>query len=324
MSYLLLKDNIRASAVCKAWREATEHVRVGEKYPWIISFPTQGTLFDLFDPLQRKMYSLNLPDIAGMNVCFSKEGWLLMRKSRFVEFFFFNPYSRELISLPNCELPFQAIAFSSAPTSGTCVLVTLNPISEYLVAISICYPGETELINMEFPCSIAFDPNMHSNLIYANGHFYCFTAGGVLFDFDPSSRTLNQQAWDEPIFPNIHNSEWIYLPKIFYLMKQKGELFLMYTYGSETPVVYKLVSSKWEEMSSALLDGLTIFASRYCSETRMNVLGMRNSVYFPKYDVHNKQCVSYSYDEGRYSPCKQKELGSVESLWIEPPPCKDV
>ncbi|CAH8389271.1 unnamed protein product [Eruca vesicaria subsp. sativa] len=107
-------------------------------------------------------------------------------------------------------------------------------------------------------------------------------------------------------------------------MEQKGELFLMYTYGSETPVVYKLVSSKWEEMSSALLDGLTIFASRYCSETRMNVLGMRNKVYFPKYDVHNKQCVSYSYDEERYSPCKQKELGSVESLWIEPPPCKDV
>ncbi|CAH8389277.1 unnamed protein product [Eruca vesicaria subsp. sativa] len=152
------KDNIRASAVCKARREAAEHVRVVEKYPWIISFPTQGTLFDLFDPLQRKMYSLNLPDIAGMNVCFSKEGCLLMRKSSFVEFFFFNPYSRELISLPNCELPFQAIAFSSAPTSGTCVLVTLNPISEYLVAISICYPGETEWINMEFHVLLLLTP----------------------------------------------------------------------------------------------------------------------------------------------------------------------
>ncbi|KAL9286340.1 hypothetical protein AtEden1_Chr4g0284791 [Arabidopsis thaliana] len=163
-----------------------------------------------------------------------------MRRSSLVDMFFFNPYTRELINLPKCELSFQVIAFSSAPTSGTCRI---------------------------------------------------------------------------------------------YLAEQKGELFLMYTCSSEIPMVYKLVSSNWEEMNSTTLDGVTIFASMYSSETRLDVLGMRNSVYFPKYGLDCKGCVSYSFDEARYYPRKQfpkptmwqmqKELCPLRSLWIEPP-SKDI
>ncbi|CDY21267.1 BnaC03g29510D [Brassica napus] len=247
MSLLMLKDKIRASAVCKKWREAAKSVRVVHKHQWFVSIPTFGNSINLFDPLERQKYTLNLPEKGVTDVAYSKDGWLLMRRSSFVEFFFFNPYSRELISLPDNELPYQAIAFSSAPTSETCTLVTLN---------------------------------------------------------------------------QIHNNEWSYLPKELYLMEQKGELILMYTYGAEKPVVYKLVSSKWEEMSSTL-DGLTIFASMYSSETRMDVLGMKNSVYFPKYGLRNNmQCVSYSYNDARYYPGQPERrlLCPVDSLWINPPP----
>lgn len=194
MSYLLFKDNIRASAVCEAWRKAALSVRVVEKHLWVISFPKCGDLVNLFDLLKQMMNTLSLPELAETSVCYSKDGWLLMRRSSFVHMFFFNPFTRELISLPKCELSFQAICFSSAPTSGTCAVVALKPITRYLVAISICYPGATEWITKELPCSLAFNPYMHSNLINVDDHhFYCFASGGVLFDFDLASRTLTHQ-----------------------------------------------------------------------------------------------------------------------------------
>lgn len=319
LSFLLLKDNISASAVCKAWRTAAEYVRVVEKHPWVIYIPLCGTLIDLFDPLPWKRYTLNLPEMDGSFVCYSKDGWLLMRRTNLVDLFFFNPYTRELITLPKYNSQFQKIAFSSAPTSGTCVSVTLNFSLKYLLSIRICYPGATEWITMEFPFSLDFDPFRHSNLIYANDHFFYFT-GGILFEFDPATRTLNHQAWDEYRRPH---------GRFFYLMEQKGELFLMYACGSVTPKVYKLSSSKWEEISSATFDGLTIFASRYSSVTRMDVLGLRNSVYLAKYGSYGMQCEFYSFREGRLlKPLIVSQMldepNFVEGLWIEPPPCKDV
>ncbi|KAF8048045.1 hypothetical protein N665_2706s0001 [Sinapis alba] len=319
LSYLLLKDNIIASAVCKAWGKAAEYVRVVGKHPWIISIPFCGSLIDLFDPLHWKRYTLNLPQMAGSFVCYSKDGWLLMRRSSFVELFFFNPYTQELITLPKCNIHIQKVAFSSAPTSGTCVSVSLNFALQYRLSIGICYPGATEWITLEFPFSLDFDPFMHSNVVYANGHFFYFT-GGILFDFDPASRTLIHQAWDESL----------YQAKNVYLMEQKGELFLMHSSRSVTQMVYKLVSSKWEEISSATtLDGLTIFASRFSSDARMDVLGMRNRVYLAKYSSDSMQCEFYSFREGRLlRPLivsqRLDEPNFFESLWIEPPPCMDV
>ncbi|XP_019090026.1 PREDICTED: F-box protein At4g00893-like [Camelina sativa] len=329
MCCLVLRDNIRASAVCKAWRKVAEAVRIAGKHPWVITFRKRDDLIVLYDPMERKRYTLNLPELAGTDVCYSKDGWLLMRRSSLVDMFFFNPYTRELIDLPKCELSFQAIAFSSTPTSGTCVVVALRPFTRYNVRISICYPGATEWANEDFSCSLGFDPYMHSNLVYANGHFYCFSSGGVLVDFDLASRTVSHQVWSEHRSPYIHSDEWFNRPKRIYLTEQKGELFLMYTCSREKPMVYKLVSSNWEEMGSTTLDGVTIFASMYSSETRVDVLGMRNNVYFPKYGLKSKTCTSYSFDEGRYHKQfpkvkymwqMRKELCPLRSLWIEPPP----
>ncbi|KAL0846489.1 hypothetical protein Bca101_019735 [Brassica carinata] len=327
-----LGHNIRASAVCKAWRKAAEYVRVVEKHPWIISIPYSGNVIDLFDPLQWKRYTLNLPEIAGSLVYYSKDGWLLMRRSSLVDFFFFNPYTRELISLPKYNLSFEEIAFSSAPTSGTCVSVALNFFLKYCLVLSICYPGATEWITMEFPFSLDFDPSLHSTIVYANDRFYYFV-GGILFDFEPASRTLNHQAWDEHRRPHSNNVGWSYHRTMIYLMERKGEFFLMYTCGRLTPMVYKLVSSKWKEISNDTLDGLTIFASIYSSETRMDVLGMRNRVYLAKLGSYGMECEFYSFHEGIHYPRqllkpltvsqRLDELCLAQNLWIEPPPSID-
>ncbi|KAF3565151.1 hypothetical protein DY000_02011912 [Brassica cretica] len=63
-------------------------------------FPKRGTSFELLDPLPWKSYTLNLPELADSTLCYSRDGWLLMRRSVSIDMFFFNPFSRELVSLP--------------------------------------------------------------------------------------------------------------------------------------------------------------------------------------------------------------------------------
>ncbi|AEE83122.1 F-box-like domain superfamily [Arabidopsis suecica] len=111
MSHLALKNNIRASAACKSWYEVGVSVRVVEKHPWLICFPKRGNLFEFRDPLHWKLYTLGLPELAESTVCYSRFGWLLMRKATSKDVFFFNPFSRDIISLPKCELAFEHITF---------------------------------------------------------------------------------------------------------------------------------------------------------------------------------------------------------------------
>lgn len=154
MSRLVLKDNICASAVCKSWCQAALSVRVEEKHPWLLCFDNRCSLFELRDPVRSKLYTLHLPELAESAVCYIKDGWLLMYTSSSKDMFFFNPFSRELVSLPKFSLPFQAVAFSSPPTSDNCVLVALDfvtSVQERRIVISTCHPGATEWITEAFP-----------------------------------------------------------------------------------------------------------------------------------------------------------------------------
>ncbi|XP_024010225.1 F-box protein At4g00893 [Eutrema salsugineum] len=320
MSQLVLKDNIRASAACKSWLEAAVSVRVVEKHPWILYFPKHGHLFKLCDPLTWKSNPLKLPELAGSTVCYSRDGWLLMHRCESQDTFFFNPFSKELISLPKIDLSFREIAFSCSPTSDDCVVVAIH----FAVSISTCCPGATEWFTKHH---IIFPPfqtqsrpfHKQSTLLYVDDQFYGFNeAIGCLYSFYPYSRRLY-----------VHSSACIDryqqssgCQKTVFLGEKKGELFLICTSGNEKPLVYKLVSWKWEEMSNAMLDGLTIFVSLYNSELRTNLPWMRNNLYFSRFG-YNRKRASYSFDEDRYTPPMKwnrwLELCPPQCVWIDPP-----
>lgn len=94
MSRLVLKDNIIASASCKSWCEAALSVRVVEKHPWLLSFSKRSSSFELLDPVQSKLYTLNLPELAKSTVRYSTHSWLLMHTSTSKDMFFFNPFTQ--------------------------------------------------------------------------------------------------------------------------------------------------------------------------------------------------------------------------------------
>lgn len=328
ISQLVLKDNIRASAVCRTWREAGLYVRLVDKPPWLMYLPKRGNLFELYDPLQQKMYTLNLPELAKSTVCYSRDGWLLMRKTASNKMFFFNPFTRKLINLPNCELSYDAIAFSCAPTSGTCVLLAFKHARFGITTTSTCYPGATEWIteDLHFTLSFGNDELKHSNVVYAIRRFHCLDGNGSLYNFEPSTRVWRYEMVLLPDCPYISyrfRYEYGRKKKRIFLAVRKGDFFKIITCGGEKPIVYKLDSIQWKEINSTTLEGFTIFTSLYSSEMRVNLPWMRNSVYFPKLRFSCKCCVSYSFDEERYYPRKQwqeqEDLCPLENLWIRPP-----
>ncbi|KAG2312255.1 hypothetical protein Bca52824_023812 [Brassica carinata] len=322
MYRLVLKDNICASAVCKSWCEAAASVRVMEKHPWLMCFDKHCSSFELRDPVRSKLYTMHLPELAESAVCFIKDGWLLMYTSSSKDMFFFNPFTRELVSLPKFSVPFQAIAFSSPPTSDNCVLIALDfvtRVQERRILISTCQPGATEWITEAFPTLLPF--YRHSKLVYLNERFYCFTiGGGYLYSFHPSSRTwvCHQDAY---VYHQLQG-EWD--KRETFLAERKGEVFLMFACSKEKPLVFKLVSLEWEEVTSTELDGFTAFFSSYNSELRTNLPSMRNNLCFPWFGEKRKLCVSYSFDNSSYNP-PQESLNWLQliprqkCLWINPP-----
>nr|ACJ85554.1 unknown [Medicago truncatula] len=148
ISRLALEDNVRASAVCKSWNFVANAVRMVNQSPWLMYFPKFGQWYEFYDPVQRKTYSIEFPELNGSRVCYTKDGWLLLYRPRTDRVFFFNPFTRETIKMPRFEMTYQIVAFSCAPTSPDCVLFTVKHVSPTIVAISTCHPGATEWVTV--------------------------------------------------------------------------------------------------------------------------------------------------------------------------------
>ncbi|CAA7018297.1 unnamed protein product [Microthlaspi erraticum] len=327
MSRLELKENIRASTACKPWLEAGVSVRVVEQHPWLMCFPKRGNSFVLRDPVKWKSFiTLDLPELAGSTVRYSKDGWLLMQRSSEDEdeMFFFNPFTRELRSLPKLKQAYRHFAFSCAPTSDRCVVFALEPKKED-VTISTCHSGGTEWTSNDFDEEFS----TISNIVYLNERFYwyesCKELEEGLYSFHPSSRTWD---YDRALYGCFDVEGDVYEQSAC-LAENKGKLFLIMTSSYfKKPVVYRQgmlppgYSVFWLEMSEARLDGFTFFASSYNSEVRKNLPWVRDNICFSRPGRKRKRCASFSLKKRTYSPSKEwewLELCPAGSIWIDPP-----
>ncbi|XP_019195755.1 PREDICTED: F-box/kelch-repeat protein At1g57790-like isoform X2 [Ipomoea nil] len=322
IGHLNLRDNIRASAVCKRWRSVALSVRVANKPPWLMFLPKFGDLVEFYDPSLRKTYSVELPELRSSRLCYTKDGWLLLYKPRTQRVLFFNPYSRQLINLPKLELTYQIVAFSAAPTSPKCIVFTVKHISPTVVAISTCHPGATEWTTENYQNRLPFVSSIWNKLVFCNGLFYCLSLTGWLGVYNPEEHSWVVRVVPPPRCPeNFFVKNWW---KGKFMAEHNGDIYVIYTCSTANPVIYKLdqVNRVWEGMQS--LSGLTLFASFLSSQARTDILGvMRNSIYFSKVRFYGRRCISYSLAHDRYYPRKQcydwGEQDPFESIWIEPP-----
>ncbi|KAL3532102.1 hypothetical protein ACH5RR_005623 [Cinchona calisaya] len=297
-------------------------VRMVNKPPWLMFFPKSGNFVEFYDPLQREFFSLQLPELCGSKVCYSKDGWLLVYKPRTHGLMFVNPYTRELINLPKLELIYQVVAFSAAPTSSCCIVFTVKHVSPTIIAISTCRPGATEWTTINYRNRLPFVSSVWNKMVFSGGKFYCLTLTGWLGVYDVEKRT-----WVVHVLPPPKSPAYCYVKNWWnskFLAEHNGEIIVVYTSSEVNPVIYKLDQTIKEWVETKTLAGLTIFASFLSSHARTDLLGtMRNSVYFSKVRLYGKRCISYSLDDDRYYPRKHYDNWGDEdpfrSIWIEPP-----
>ncbi|CAA7055013.1 unnamed protein product [Microthlaspi erraticum] len=325
MSHLEIKDNVRASSVCKSWYEAAVSVRVTEQPPWLIHFPKSRNSYEFYNPSNSEKHPMELPEsLSGFKVRYSKDGWLLMSKNISSDFVLFNPFTMDLVVLPYLELwyGYQLVGFSCPPTSSDCVVFTIKDYDPGHVTIRTWSPGEATWTSKQVYESQFLDVK-HNYLVFSNGLFYCLNLRNDLAVFDPSLRTWKVLDVTPPTRPDHIDDESWCAGK--FMVGYKGEIFVVCTFGNEQPLVFKLDLARgvWEKMEN--LGGLTMFVSVNSCESRTYVdEGMlRNSVYFPKLCDDETRCVRYSFDERRYDPVEHSvnwgKQSSSEDIWIKAP-----
>ncbi|XP_011077859.1 F-box/kelch-repeat protein At1g57790-like [Sesamum indicum] len=322
LSPLDLRDNIRASAVCKSWQAVATSVRKSDRCPWLMICPKEGNLYDFYDPTQRKTYSLDLPELKGSRICYAKDGWLLLSKPRTRRVFFFSPYTVELIKLPKLQLAHQIVACSAAPTSDNCILFTVKHVNPMLVAVSTCRPGDDAWTTIHFENQLPFVSSIWTKIVFSRGRFYCLSLTGWLGIYNTTNGIWAVLSVPPPKCTEYISAENWWKGK--FMAEYNGDIFVVYTCAAVNPIIYKLDEMKqvWVEMGS--LEGMTFFANFLSSHVRADLLGkMRNNVYFSKVLYYGKRCVTYSVDHDRYYPRKQPydwgQQDPFQSIWIDPP-----
>ncbi|XP_026399859.1 F-box/kelch-repeat protein At1g57790-like [Papaver somniferum] len=133
-SYLHPVDYIRFYAVCRENQLILPTINRRSSYtkfsPWLIFVKDNDSICNLVDPMQNyKQYLIKVPELLiGAKIHYSRGGWLLMSNGT-KSVFFFNPFTREIIQLPDMPMGnvlHCRLLFSSLPTSSTCVVLSIG------------------------------------------------------------------------------------------------------------------------------------------------------------------------------------------------------
>uniref|UniRef100_A0A1J3F3I0 F-box/kelch-repeat protein n=2 Tax=Noccaea caerulescens TaxID=107243 RepID=A0A1J3F3I0_NOCCA len=322
LSRLGLKASIHASLVCKAWCEAAVSVRKFKPRPWIVyrndrTSPT-SLPYILVDPWrsQSQTYKFDVSYMEEHAISYSRDGWLLVRAfgQYFYRALFVNPFTNKKVYLPNGPAFFDgySLAFSAAPTSSNCVVISYNQIIRTGdVLIFSWRPGESKWTKHRF-LGKAEDWRRWDKCVFSNGLFYCLSNCGHLGVFDPCEATWNVLPVKPlPAFNWEGNTPEIHRKPVL-MTEHEGDIFVIYTPRdkSNRTKVFKLNLKQYVWQKKRDLGGLTVFASFPSSFIRAGLSAEeRNRIYPPlTHGIH--------YSSSHLPP------GSCVSscvAWVEPP-----
>ncbi|XP_026450980.1 F-box protein At3g56470-like [Papaver somniferum] len=199
-NYLNPVDNIHFRAVCKTFRSIipllnprgsfpAKCLRATNLSPWLVLSKNNEAVYSFINPMHNnENYLMSIPELLkGSTIRSSKGGWLLMSKGYYTVFFY-NPFTKETIKLP--DLPESAgvyWSFSSLPTSSDCVVFAISDCMVELVCITLIKRGDEEWKNNIFDnvhlspnrTNMRFQPSFNSPIFY-NGACYCLDVNGTL------------------------------------------------------------------------------------------------------------------------------------------------
>ncbi|PIA46786.1 hypothetical protein AQUCO_01500377v1 [Aquilegia coerulea] len=318
-------------SVCKTWatsvppnRWPTNKVGSATECPWLMFSNRENITCSFLDPISSFTHCVNMPELMGAKICFSKDGWLLMSKGDH-NIFFFNPFNNITIKLPDLPVPFRfsGLSFSSLPTFPDCVVFCVN--SSTYNEIDICYLH----ISAKAWVVRCFNNNVemilsYSNPVFCDGAFYCLSQQKHLGVFDIKDGRCD---WTNLSTPEPEPEPFSSLVRN-YLVECNGELLSIHiSHLGKGVSVYKLdrSSMKWAPLNS--LEDRALFLSEAMSISLKAVdERMKNKIYFPISYNDTNNYVFYSFETRRWYSlfgdyCSEDIYNTREQLhctWILP------
>ncbi|GFP99020.1 F-box/kelch-repeat protein at1g57790 [Phtheirospermum japonicum] len=318
LSLLNLRDNIRSSAVCRRWLAAAVSVRRPNRPPLLMYFPKHSDLHEFYDPSDRRTHRLVLPELRGCRILYAKDRWLLLARPSTLNVFFFCPYTRETIALPELRILYQKVAFSSAPTSPDCVVFAVAyDMFDSIISIRTCRPGATHWNSWAYNHPRQFIRSTWHQVVFSSARIYCLHISGQVGVFNRENDT-----WKVYVTPpnNLSvRSRW----SDKFMAEHNGEMYVVRCCAATNPVIYRFNEGNetWTEVGS--LGGMTLFANASSSLVRTDLVGkLAGNVVFPKVLLYGSRCVTYFPNHGRYYPRNQLynwDDEQSDSVWIDAP-----
>ncbi|CAA0838855.1 F-box protein [Striga hermonthica] len=324
ISRLNLRGNIRASAVSTRWLAAAISIRQVKSPPLLMHIPKRGDFYEFYDPSSSTSYVLEIPEIRGSRVLYSRNGWLLLNNPISLDLFFYCPFIRCTHPIPQ---PWDTImplttAFTAAPLSANCIVFSLFQ-TRSTITVAVWRHGWTEWKSNTFPRPLQYFYSPWVQIAYSRGCFYCLSLEGQLGVFEPNSFAWSIHYIMAPVCGGlVGENPW----EARFMAELEGEVYVVCTGPGPAPVVYRVGSEEGNEwLPVRSLEGVALFANDLTSLARADVgTPTAGRIVFSKVKFHGAKCVMYSPGQGRYYPDAKMKLDwrreePYRSIWIDVP-----
>ncbi|XP_026419681.1 F-box/kelch-repeat protein At1g57790-like [Papaver somniferum] len=299
-----------------------------------------NTVFNFVDAMHNEKYSmkkdLSSELLPGASIRFSKYGWLLLISKDNKTPFFYNPFTKMVIRLPDFPdvgraLFLSGMSFSSSPTCPDCVVFALERIDGNEISIYAIKRGSRHwryLVRENLDGS--FVPSFN-NPVFFRTRFFCLDYSGTL-----GCCVVNDKNNNNGLDWTIYTDQLKRFDDAFpsYLVECDGDLLLV-NIGpiGETVGVFGLdwTNKVWVKVESLGKHMLFISNTSSCSAIAPPNSQMENKVYFPRLHKDGKGLLFCSLDTGKYHysiRAQQKNIDAAtnfydtkemcNSTWIEP------
>lgn len=316
---LYFVDRIYFRATCTSWRLAHCDRSAGElpcllTHNW--SWDNNGNMLSIckyhYPSVNRTFKNKhiieteNWEDIFGASVCASKYGWLLLQKSE--KTFLYNPFSREILKLPDMNVSFNRSTFSSDPTSPDCLFFCVQSSkSSNTITISTCQRNDLEWRTHTFDgfCRVIED------VVYSNKSLYCVFSGGVMGSFSIESQDWNLLTDMEPI-------TGISIRYRVQMVESDGQLLLVCPSSRLHIFEFDWWQKGWVPKNGLGNRALFLGCSSFAISTSENTADLADKIYY-----HGDVTRFYSLRTHKSYQCSNYYPGETsrgpERIWIELP-----
>jgi hypothetical protein len=279
------------------------HPKHGLEYKSIIKFPQDQ--------------DEDQDEIFNVEICCSKDGWLLLVALHQKYQVFFNPFTKEVLPLPfgNKKISnIRCFGMSHSPTSSECVAVELK--KRYTITTAFVHRLREERCRfIEFE-----DRKFHLfniSVAFHNGLFYFLSVTGKLAVLEVIREEISWKVLEEPQAPcSSHFNN--------FLVECEDNLLSVFESPFAKGVqVFKLNEDTMTWMKVKSLKDHMLFVGKTSFSAVANIPGMKNKIYFNRF--YGQSVVFYSLETNNYHTFKNAEVVNFHHMreqlngtWIQP------